>query len=175
MSPGLFSRLVGAASASPSEGSVGGADPTPPDDLAGFFSSDHRACDAGWAAVEEAAEGGAVADVRAAFDRFAEHVRRHLDMEEQVLFPAFEDATGMHGVGPTAVMRMEHQQMRALLERIGSAAQAGDVAAVLAHGDTLLMLTQQHNRKEEAMLYPMADTALAAEWPGIREALSRFD
>jgi hemerythrin-like domain-containing protein len=41
-------------------------------------------------------------------------------------------------------------------------------------GDTLLMLIQQHNQKEENMLYPMAEQALASTWTEIREALARY-
>ena len=41
--------------------------------------------------------------------------RRHFDAEEAILFPAFEAHTGM-SMGPTRVMRNEHDQMRELLD-----------------------------------------------------------
>ena len=113
--------------------------------------------------------------MKATLAAFDAKVRRHLAMEEEVLFPAFEEATGMHGAGPTVVMRMEHQQMRALLDTMGKAAETGNIDDVLGHGDTLLMLIQQHNRKEEGMLYPMADNALGEAWQKVREDLRRFD
>ena len=37
---------------------------------------------------------------------------------------------------------------------------------MLDHGDTLLMIAQQHNVKEENILYPMADDALASHRRG---------
>ena len=137
-----------------------------------FFTADHRACDALWAAVEAAAEAGNATAAKAAFAAFDAATRRHFDMEEQVLFPALEEATGMTA-GPTRVMRMEHEQMRGLLSQMATVA-SSDLDALVEHGDTLLMLTQQHNVKEEGMLYPMATGQLRAQWPDIARKLGRY-
>ncbi len=144
----------------------------PADGAVAFFSEDHRACDEAWAALEGAASSGDAAKARALWVDFDARLRRHLAMEEQVLFPAIEDATGMRGVGPVAVMLHEHQQMKALLAEMGRRAQAGDFEGVLDQGDTLLMLIQQHNAKEENVLYPMADNVLASRWA---ELAPRFE
>ena len=56
--------------------------------IAAFFTADHRACDASWASVEAAVEAGDDAVALAAWTAFDGSLRRHLDMEEQVLFPA---------------------------------------------------------------------------------------
>ena len=141
--------------------------------LSGFFARDHRDCDEHWLAVENAIEGGDPAAIGASWDAFDHRQRRHLDIEEQIMFPAFERATGMTS-GPTAVMRMEHEQMRGLLDQMAGAVKAGEYPAVLDLGDTLLMLVQQHNQKEEAMLYPMADNALASDWETLREKIENF-
>jgi hemerythrin-like domain-containing protein len=87
---------------------------------------------------------------------------RHLAMEEEVLFPAFEARTGMRS-GPTEVMRMEHAQMRDLLRDMADAVAAGNQGRFLGLSETLNMLMQQHNLKEENMLYPMSDQVLAGE------------
>ena len=139
-----------------------------------YFSEDHRRCDACWAEVEGAAESGSAADVKTAWQRFEAAQRRHLRMEEEVIFPAFERATGMTGGGPTFVMRAEHDQMRGLLEQMGEAAEAGELDALVDLGDTLLMLIQQHNQKEEHMLYPMSSDALAAEWDALYARVSQM-
>jgi len=98
-------------------------------------------------------------------------MRTHLGNEEELLFPAFEAATGMTKAGPTFVMRSEHEQMRALLGRMQAAVERGDLRELLDQGDTLLLLIGQHNSKEEGMLYPLAERALAARWPEIRARL----
>lgn len=137
-----------------------------------FFTSDHRACDELWAEVEAAVERGDATAARAAFARFDAATRRHLDMEEQVLFPELERVTGMT-MGPTRVMRAEHVQMRALLDQMARAADR-DVDALVEHGDTLLMLTQQHNMKEEGVLYPMVQAHLADVWEPIAAQLATY-
>ncbi len=137
-----------------------------------YFTADHLACDADWAALEQAEAKGPEA-LAAAWATFEPAMRRHFAMEEDVLFPAFESATGMTG-GPTAVMRHEHQQMRGLLDQMAAAAREGRWTEVIDHGDTLLMLVQQHNRKEEGMLYPMCQAHLAHAWPSLAEQLARY-
>ena len=80
----------------------------------------------------------------------------------------------MGGGGPTAMMRMEHQQMRGLLDQIGEAMEAGNAQEAMDIGDTLLMMTQQHNVKEEGMLYPMAENILARDWAVLAEELEKY-
>lgn len=135
-----------------------------------FFSEDHQRCDALWAELEGADD----AVVTARWKEFEGAMRRHFAMEEEVLFPAFEDATGMHGAGPTTVMRMEHAQMKGLLDQMRAAVERGDVQGALNQGDTLLMLVQQHNVKEESVLYPMADQALEPKWAVISARLAEY-
>ena len=77
-----------------------------------------------------------------------------------MLIRAVEEATGMYMSGPTSVMRMEHGQMRGLFEDIEAALEAKDTSACAGLLETLLILMQQHNMKEEQMLYPMADRNL---------------
>jgi hemerythrin-like domain-containing protein len=36
------------------------------------------------------------------------------------------------------------------------------------------MLTQQHNIKEEGMLYPMAEDVLGEEWTELRQKLEQY-
>ncbi|MBI3185962.1 MAG: hemerythrin domain-containing protein [Myxococcales bacterium] len=142
-------------------------------EFSSFFTAEHRLCDAIWADLEgldQKDQGRA----RELWESFAARMRRHFAMEEEVLFPAFEDATGMHEMGPTAVMRAEHSQMRALLDRMARDAAAGNVKAVLDQGDTLLMVIQQHNTKEEGILYPMADRALKERWTELQERLRSY-
>lgn len=144
------------------------------DSIRDFFGNDHHRCDGLWSETEAAAESGAKDLALVKWSAFRDAMRHHFAMEEEVLFPAFEDRTGMHGVGPTAVMRMEHAQMKQVLEQMDGAAQAGDLQSLSDLGDTLLMLIQQHNVKEEGMLYPMADQALASERPALFERLAAF-
>ncbi len=139
-----------------------------------FFTLDHRRCDENWAEVEAVAEAGNAEAKQAKWRIFRDTMLRHLRMEEEVMFPAFEQATGMTSGGPTFVMRSEHEQMRGLIEQMGAAADGDDYQELVDLGDTLLMLIQQHNQKEEGMLYPMAEQALMDDWATISERLSEY-
>jgi hemerythrin-like domain-containing protein len=142
--------------------------------LTEFFKQDHRDCDARWADVEELLDTSDIDAALPAWKKYESCMRTHMAMEEEVLFPAFDARSGMAGGGPVAVMTMEHDQMRGLLDQIGEAIDSGDAQEAMDIGDTLLMLIQQHNVKEEGMLYPMAENMLAGEWASLAEQLSSY-
>jgi iron-sulfur cluster repair protein YtfE (RIC family) len=123
--------------------------------ISDYLSADHQRCDSLFAEAEAAAAN----NQSAAFDAFAAAMLHHLDMEESVLFPAFEQATGSN-MGPTRIMRMEHAQMRELFAQMQEALSADDSTTFAGLAETLLILMQQHNLKEEQVLYPMSDRAL---------------
>lgn len=122
----------------------------------------HRHCDELFVAAEESAQSGDWVAATSAFERFNGQMKAHFDAEESVLFPAFEAATGMTA-GPTQMMRHEHRQMRSLLAQLESACTGQDSDRYAGVAETLLMLMQQHNMKEENILYPMCDQALDSE------------
>lgn len=63
--------------------------------------------------------------------------------------------------GPTQVMRGEHVQMRQLLAAAETALAKRDADDYMGNAETLLIMMQQHNVKEENVLYPMCDQHLA--------------
>ncbi len=138
------------------------------DQLTAPLVADHRHCDRLFAAAEDAAQRADWAACRKQFDAFAAAMLHHFEVEESVLFPAFEHATGM-SMGPTAMMRSEHAQMRDLLKNMAEAIAAGRRDDTLGLSETLLLYMQQHNLKEENVLYPMSDQALAASGIDLRQ------
>jgi len=142
--------------------------------LAAFFEQDHRDCDARWADVEELLATEDIEAARPAWLKFSAGMQRHITMEEEVLFPAFETASGMPEAGPTAALRTEHRQMQDLLGQISNAIESGDSEQALDAGDTLLMLIQQHNAREESELYPVAESLLAGRWAELAARLDQY-
>lgn len=124
-----------------------------------FMAGDHRFCDSFYAQAHTAVERGQWEQAQQAYAKFVELVQQHFCAEEHVLFPAFEEATGMTQ-GPTQVMRQEHQQMRALMQAALDGLQARDADEYSGHAETQFMLMQQHNAKEENVLYPLCDQRL---------------
>lgn len=135
-----------------------------------YLGQDHRYCDDLFMQAERDVAKGEWKAAREAFRLFDEAMQRHMAMEESVLFPAFEQATGIVA-GPTRVMREEHRQIRGLLAGIGSTLDERDGAGYGGHAETLNMLLQQHNIKEESMLYPMSDRALSGKCREIVDAM----
>ena len=121
----------------------------------------HKHCDDLFVAAEEAVQRGDWAAAVPACERFRDQMKAHFAAEEELLFPAFEAVAG--GSGPTRVMRFEHEQMRPLLAQLEAACAARDGEAYAGAAETLLILMQLHNMKEENILYPMCDQALGAE------------
>lgn len=135
-----------------------------------FMSDDHRRCDRLFTAAEDAAANGDLAICRTRFQEFQAAMEHHFSMEEQALFPAFEEASG-NTMGPTRVMRLEHQQMRDVLAALAEALAANDLEEYLGQAETLLILMQQHNIKEEQMLYPMSDRFLGSRGDTVIQAM----
>jgi len=111
----------------------------------------------------KARERGDFTEAKALYTIFAVGLRRHIRFEEELLFPEFEAKAGFPSEeGPTAVMRDEHREILAFLDRIEQA--IGDGAAPvdsLRHGIHLVL--GNHNLKEENIVYPMTDQALGEQ------------
>ena len=131
-------------------------------DLKAFMTTDHRACDDTFAAMEQKANSDSVAAAKEMYEKMAEEMEHHFQMEERVLFPAFEEKTGMRQ-GPTEMMRMEHTQMRQLIRDIGEAVSNDDKERFFGLTETMMIMLQQHNMKEEQMLYTMIQQHMAPE------------
>jgi len=125
------------------------------------MASDHRRCDLIFAEAEASVSDSNWDAGTAQFNEFHAAMEHHFSMEENVLFPSFEEASGMT-MGPTQMMRMEHKQMRQLFSDMAQAVEKQDKDGYLGLSETLMMIMQQHNMKEEQMLYPMTDRTFGA-------------
>ena len=119
-----------------------------------FMTHKHRECDHLLAEAESAVESGDFDSAMEKYIAFKNETLKHFDMEEDYLFPMFEEKTGMTQ-GPTQVMRMEHSQAKSLFEKMDEAYNAKDTDRIYGLGESMHILLQQHNAKEEQMLYSM--------------------
>ena len=131
------------------------------DTISSFLTADHRACDEEFANLENAIASQDWEEAKNQLEKFSSDLVHHFDMEEKVMFPVFEEVTGMTQ-GPTMVMRMEHSQMRGILEDLKADIEKKDKNHFFGVSESLMMLMQQHNMKEEQMLYRMADMHLGS-------------
>ncbi len=102
------------------------------------------------------------ASARQAFREFKFGLQRHIIWEETVLFPLFEDKTGMRDLGPTAVMRAEHREIGRRLEALHDKVRRQDLDSDQEE-ESLLQALAAHNHKEENVLYPAIDRLSSAE------------
>jgi hemerythrin-like domain-containing protein len=126
------------------------------------MTADHRRCDKIFAVAETSVAKDDWSSVEDQFKQLQQAMEHHFSMEEDVLFPAYEERTGQT-MGPTQVMRMEHKQMRQLFSNMSQAVDKQDRDGYLGMAETLMIIMQQHNMKEEQMFYRMADQVLGGD------------
>ncbi len=138
-----------------------------------FMTHKHRECDHFLAEAEDAVEKGDFDTALEKYLAFKNETLKHFDMEEEYLFPMFEQKTGMTQ-GPTQVMRMEHAQAKSLFEKMNEAYNAKDKDRIFGLGESMNILLQQHNAKEEQMLYTMMQQHLMSQNDEIVEKLQNW-
>ncbi len=127
-----------------------------------YLQGDHRRLDAILEEVKIEARQGRFTQAKAAFGTFTCGLKRHIAMEEQILFPAFEAATGQRQ-GPTMVMRMEHVEIQRFLEEAEAALAGSNAARFDSAAGGLLAVLGEHNMKEEHILYPTCDQVAGSD------------
>ena len=133
--------------------------------ISNYMKNEHRECDTFFAEAEEAVAKDNWDVANEKYLAFANETVLHFKKEEEELFPTFEAHTGMTQ-GPTQVMRYEHEQVRQLIGQMAGALENQDKDAYFSLAESMMILLQQHNMKEEQMLYAMCDRQLP---PVLRE------
>jgi iron-sulfur cluster repair protein YtfE (RIC family) len=129
-----------------------------------YLMNDHRRLDGLMETCRDLVEAADMKGAAATYAEFRQGLMRHIKIEEGLLFPEFEAATGLaRNSGPTGVMRFEHAEIIRLLDLIkelfdGAAPAATEFDSLRS---ALVALLHEHNGKEERILYPMTDRMVA--------------
>jgi hemerythrin-like domain-containing protein len=142
--------------------------------LGAYLEQDHRRCDRLFEQAQRQAEAGAWGQAAASFAAFRQVLERHFAAEEAVLFAAVDSARG-GPIGPTQQMRLEHLDMRDLAQQMTAAAARGDAQTFADAGETLRIMLEQHNLKEERVLYPMAEQILGGNAARVLADMQRVE
>jgi len=126
-----------------------------------FYEQDHDRLDELFKTFQKLKRSD-FAKAKEAFKEFKFGLQRHIVWEEDVLFPLWEEKTGMSEGGPTFVMRSEHRQIGRQLEAI-HAKVADQNPGSDQEEQALLDLLGSHNIKEERVLYPSIDQLTSAK------------
>jgi hemerythrin-like domain-containing protein len=134
----------------------------------------HRRGNAFFHDMEDHARIGNWRQAKESFRILQQALEQHLTMEENILFPAFEEIIGNRS-GPTGIMRMENGAIRNLLVRMMYAMAQRDHDDFCWHIHRLLDKLQQHHLREEGTLYLMADRVLVSKRVGIMDAMDAIN
>ena len=129
--------------------------------ITAFYEEDHDRLDELFKNFQQLKRSD-FAKARETFKEFKIGLQRHIVWEEELLFPMWEEKTGMIEDGPTPVMRFEHEQIKQLLDAIRQKVERQDLDTDRDE-QTLLNLLSSHNRKEERALYPAIDNVTSAD------------
>jgi hemerythrin-like domain-containing protein len=121
----------------------------------------------------------------------AEHLERVLEFlrvfadkchhakEEELLFPALENAGVAREGGPIGVMLTEHNKARQLVKSIGEgiaqykAGDAGAAAKIVVNARNYIRILTAHIDKEDNVLYPLANARIPKST--LDELLAKFE
>lgn len=122
------------------------------------FEQDHERLDALFTSFQNLKRSD-YSKAKEAFTQFKFGLQRHIVWEEDLLFPIWEQKTGLTEGGPTQVMRMEHRQIGELLEAIHEKVKERNSESDQEE-ERLQAVLASHNMKEERILYPAIDKVL---------------
>ena len=141
--------------------------------ISSYLEIDHEHCATLFAQVRDAVRARLWKEADLGFADFADALERHLQIEEQVVFGAFEEAVGNAGAA-TGMLRAEHQSIRGMVRRLSASLEARAPSAYFDHADTLRIVLHAHSEKEEGVLYPLIERVLAARCDELIGAMARF-
>lgn len=129
--------------------------------ISAFYRQDHDRLDELFKTFQQFKRADFI-KAKEAFKQFKIGLQRHIVWEEDLLFPLWEEKTGMSDSGPTFVMRAEHRQIGQQLEAIHDKV-VEENPECDQEEQALLGLLGSHNMKEERVLYPALDQITSAE------------
>lgn len=108
------------------------------------------------------------------FSQLVMHLKRHIALEEKVLYPAYESAPHAPQ-GPTTALRQEHSTIIRMIQDMAPVIKSRNsehVLECLAHLENQMI---KHHEKEEDIFLPMASHILNASHDELLRKLSEFD
>jgi uncharacterized protein (DUF2249 family) len=126
-----------------------------------YLQTDHRRLDSIMEGFQSALKQAKWEEASRDFREFVLGLRRHIKIEEEILFPVFEEKTGMIDAGPTFVMKMEHKEIHDLLDKTLAATDNHDAGMATEAAGALINILMDHNMKEEHILYPESDAFIS--------------
>ena len=133
--------------------------------ITGFMNAEHNRLRDLWEQTTAALKAEEFGRVHTVARDLITAVKRHISVEEQILFPAIE-SKGKNNE-PTDAMRLEHRQMEQMLEQLKPLLTVAElwtgIKAIEGQEIEPAALLRSHENKEHDVLYPLADQLLGVE------------
>ena len=108
------------------------------------------------------------------FSQLVMHLKRHIAMEEEVLYPAYEAAPHAPQ-GPTTALREEHSTIIRLLQDMAPVIRTRDSEHLIKCLAQLENQMIKHHEKEEDIFLPMASHILKDSHDALLSKLKQFN
>lgn len=127
------------------------------DEIAEFMSQDHDRIDG----LLERFRAGTISpkEAQESLETFRCALEKHIEWEERVIFPAFENKTGSEGAVSTDALRLQHEEFRRQIEDLRKCSSA-DKQNERNLAEVLIESLKDHNYAEESFIYPWIDSVL---------------
>lgn len=124
-----------------------------------YMTGKHKDIDNKFINTEKAVAQNNWIDAKKLWKEFINELDLHMKAEEDILFPEFEQETGMTN-GPTMILRLEHKQIYNLTDKLRQAIEDHNARDYQNFFKLLAKLMQQHNIREEQIIYPLSAQTL---------------
>jgi iron-sulfur cluster repair protein YtfE (RIC family) len=135
------------------------------DTITGFMDAEHNRLRDLWEQTTAALKAEEFARLHSVARDLVTALKRHIRVEEEILFPAIESKSKTSE--PTNAMRLEHQQMEQMLERLNPLLTVAElwtgIKAIEGQEIEPGALLRSHENKEHDVLFPLADQLLGGE------------
>jgi iron-sulfur cluster repair protein YtfE (RIC family) len=134
---------------------AGGPGPGP-ETITDYMRAEHARLDGLLGDVCRLVDEQSLDQAATAFRLFAAGLRRHIRVEEELIFPLMLPLRSHERWGPTFVMRMEHIEILEIIVEM-EAALDGDLRTFTGWLNRLRAVLHTHEVKESQVLFPAAD------------------
>lgn len=111
---------------------------------------------------------------KALFEKLVSHLKVHMRIEEEILYPAYESAVNVPQ-DPTQALREEHDEIVRLLRDLSCVLKTNDSQLFLESLLPLERVMIKHHEKEEEIFLPLASHLLLERRDEIVHKLKAFD
>ena len=103
------------------------------------------------------------------FAIFSIHLEKHILLEDQILFPRFDEYIGVKkGMGPSVIAKRDHENILKLLDQVKQAFENYNLQKIHYAGHHLYRALTKHHEREGQIQYPLSNKFIPEdEWKSI--------